>query len=180
MSDPFVGELRLFAGNFAPVGWAFCNGALLPIAQYDVLFSLLGTTYGGDGQTTFAVPDLRGRVPVHQGTGVGLTPYALGQIGGVEQVTLTSVQLPAHSHSLLATGVAGDASAATASSVPASMGPAGTDSVNTYIAYNGTTQVALNGNSVTPAGQSQPHANLQPTLVVNYIIATEGIYPSRP
>ena len=166
MSEPFIGSIILFAGNFAPRGWAFCNGQLLPIAQNTALFSILGTTYGGNGQTTFALPDLRGRVPLHPGTGPGLSQYTLGQSAGAETITLTSSEMPAHTHVQ-----------------PASNGDQTTNRPNAAVparggVYAGTTDgSALDPTS--PAGGSQPHSNLQPYLAVNYIIALEGIFPSR-
>jgi microcystin-dependent protein len=165
MAQPYVGEIRLFGGNFAPVGWAFCDGATLAIADNDVLFQLIGTTYGGDGQTTFNVPDLRGRAPVHQGTN-----YTMGQVAGAETVTLTVQHLPAHNHALLAsTGAGGTANAQ--GNVPAA-----SPSVQLYIQDVPSTPIAAN--AVTPAGGSQPHENRMPFLVVNYIISLFGIFPS--
>ncbi len=155
--EPFVGEVMLFGGNFAPLGWAFCDGQLLAVSENDALFSLLGTIYGGDGQTTFALPDLRGRVPIHAGTGSGLSPRVLGARGGQEQVTLTAVQLPAHD-TLPEVQVRGT-------------GPA---TVGATVGGNPGTPVA--GSS---AGGSQAHDNMPPVLAVNYCIALFGIYPSR-
>lgn len=169
MSQPYVGEIRLFAGNFAPSGWADCNGALLPISEYETLFNLIGTTYGGDGQTNFALPNLQSRVPVHQGTfGVG---YIIGQAGGVENVTLTLQQLPQHTHALI-----GTAQAATSTN-PAGNLLAAPGSGELYIADTPT--VSLNGASVGAAGSSQPHDNLMPYLCIRYIISLFGIFPSQ-
>lgn len=170
MSDPYVGEIRLFAGNFAPVGWALCQGQLVAIAENDTLYNLIGTTYGGDGQSTFALPDLRGRVPVHQGQGPGLSPRTMGQTGGTETVTLQSGQTALHSHPALASTAA--ASLAT---------PAGnllaTTAVATYGSAPATTAMA--SGAITSAwGNPQPHENMAPTLTVSYIISLYGIYPS--
>lgn len=172
MAQPYVGEIRMFAGNFPPVGWAFCQGQLLAISQYDVLFNLIGTTYGGDGQSTFALPDLRGRGPVHQGQGLGLSSYVMGQLGGVENVALLTTQMPAHSH------VAACLSGAGTSSLPANNIWAASAASRQYT-NAGTFNAALNSNSVAPAGGSQPHTNLAPFLVINFIISLFGIFPSR-
>jgi microcystin-dependent protein len=170
MSNPFLGELRLFGGNFAPRGWALCSGQLMPIAQNDALYSLIGTTYGGDGQVTFGLPDLRGRRPVSQGQGPGLSSYQVGQAGGVEAVTLSPAQLPIHTHQVMAV-------AATAS--------AGSPAANAWAAWpdnqytTGSPSAQLAAASTAVAGGNQPHDNLSPYLVVNFIIALEGVYPSR-
>jgi microcystin-dependent protein len=176
MSEPFLGEIRMFGGNFAPRGWAFCNGQLLSISQNTALFSLLGTTFGGNGQTTFALPDLRGRAPMHWGQGTGLTPRTLGEASGTESVTLISTQMPAHTHALNASGAQGDAPT-----------PSGT--VNAVLLDTSTQQpLNLYGNApnttmsptaIGMAGGSQPHNNMQPYLCVSMIIALEGIFPSR-
>ena len=173
MSEPFVGEIRMFAGNFAPQGWAFCDGQLLAISQNDALFSLLGTIYGGDGQTTFALPDLRGRIPVHMGSGPGLSPRQLGSNGGNETVTLTVNQLPPHSHALNGTDAA-----ATANS-PAGNVPAASNTIDLYATADPVASDALASSSLGNSGGSQPHSNLMPFLCVNFIIALFGIYPSR-
>ena len=170
MSSPYVGEIRIFAGSFAPAGWAFCDGQLLPISENDVLFNLIGTTYGGDGQSTFALPDLRGRVPVHMGTGSDGITYQIGEKAGVETVTLSTQQIPAHNHAFLA-----------------SLGaPSSTDPTNGVIAQSGqihmfTEDVAnkqMNASSLSPAGGNQPHDNLQPFLCVNFILSLFGVFPS--
>ncbi|HEU5269048.1 MAG TPA: tail fiber protein [Jatrophihabitans sp.] len=166
MSTPYIGEIRIFAGNFAPVGWLLCQGQLLPISQYDVLFNLIGTTYGGDGQNTFALPNLASRIPYHQGSG-----YVLGQMAGVEQVTLTQQQIPVHTH---------QANASSAASTQP--GPAG----NVWADWNSPVyqstasapNTTMSPQSLLPAGGSQPHDNMPPFLCLNFIIATEGIYPS--
>ncbi|KAA0256356.1 phage tail protein [Acidobacteria bacterium ACD] len=170
MSSPYIGEIRLFAGNFAPLGWAFCDGSLIPISENDALFNLIGTTYGGDGQQTFALPDLRGRAPVHQGTGPGLGTYVIGQSGGVENVTLTQNQMPVHSHAQLATEISAQ------NPQPEGGIPAQSTTVQPYLTDAG--QVALSPNAVSPAGGSQPHGNMQPFLCVSFIISLFGIFPS--
>lgn len=171
MSNPYFGEIRLFAGNFAPLGWAFCHGQLVSIAENDALFNLIGTTYGGDGQQTFALPDLRGRVPVHQGSGPGLSPRSIGEQAGAEAVTLTSVQLPAHSHSLVATSAPASATAGPAGGVLA------TASVKLY--GNGAPGSPMANAAISPSGGSQPHDNMAPFLALNYIISLFGIYPQQ-
>jgi microcystin-dependent protein len=167
MAQPYVGEIRMFAGNFAPAGWMFCEGQLLPISENETLFQLIGTTYGGDGQSTFALPDLRGRIPIHQGNG-----FILAETGGAEEITLTVQQIPAHSHAFLATlnqGVQNQPNSALLAQMPTQNAfPYGTD--------NPLTQ--LNANSVTPVGGSQPHTNFQPYLCIDFIISLFGIFPS--
>jgi microcystin-dependent protein len=165
MAQPYVGEIRIFAGNFAPAGWMFCNGQLLPISENETLFQLIGTTYGGDGESTFALPDLRGRLPIHQGNG-----FILAETGGTEQVTLTVNQIAAHTHPLLATTAVGTA-ASPLGSVLASSG-----SSNVY--RQGPGAVALSNQTVGPVGGSQPHTNFQPYLCVDFIISLFGLFPS--
>ncbi|MFT7775636.1 phage tail protein [Roseateles sp.] len=165
MSDPFVGEIRLFAGNFAPVGWAFCQGQLLPIAENEVLFTLIGTTYGGDGQSTFALPNLAGRIPMHAGAG-----YIQGEVLGSETVTLSAAQIPQHTHAM-------HASTAAAEGTTPGGALLATTSVASYDTAAGTTAMAPG--AVGPAGGSQPHENMAPTLTVNYIISMFGIFPSQ-
>lgn len=165
MAQPYIGEIRMFAGNFAPAGWAFCEGQLLPISEYDTLFALFGTTYGGDGLETFALPDLRGRIPIHQGDG-----FVLGETGGVEDVTLTVQQMPAHAHPLLASTAIGSAAS------PEGHVLAASGSSNAY--RPGPASAALSSQSVGPIGGSQPHTNMQPYLCVDYIISLFGIYPT--
>ena len=171
MSEPFIAEVRIFAGNFAPRSWAFCNGQLLPISQNTALFSLIGTTYGGDGRTTTALPDLQDRVPMHPGRGPGLTDRRLGQKGGVETVTLTEQQMPNHRHSMTASPSPGEqpgpANNAFARGVGGSLYGADTD------------QVAMANETMPETGGSGPHNNLQPYLAINFIIALTGLYPSR-
>jgi microcystin-dependent protein len=178
MTQPYVGEIRMFGGNFAPVGWAMCDGQLMSIAQDQVLYTLLGTTYGGDGINTFGVPDLRGRVPTHQGTKSGQT-YVMGQKTGVETVTLIQQQLPQHTHPMFATATAGTVGVPTTSTMLSNAGPAGTTlpAYTPYVAAN--EQVSLAAASTTPTGGNQPHNNMQPYLGVNFIIATSGIFPSQ-
>jgi microcystin-dependent protein len=175
MSQPFVGEIRVFGGNFAPSGWALCNGQILPISQNEVLFTLIGTTYGGDGQTTFALPDLQGRSLIHQGTASSGTTYVQGGKAGAESVTIMLGQFPLHGHNLLGTNVEGT-SAAPGPTTTLAMTPTGEDIYGT-----GTTgKVSLAGGAVGPApGQSLPHDNRQPYLAVTYIISLFGIFPSR-
>ena len=166
MVQPMVGEIRMFGGNFAPAGWAFCEGQLLPISENETLFNLIGTTYGGDGQSTFALPDLRGRLPLHQGNG-----FILAESGGVEEVTLTVNQMPAHSHAVLG-------SAATAGSADPTNNLAARVTVAGVFPY-GTDdpRPALANNAVSPVGGSQPHDNFQPYLCIDFIISLFGVYP---
>lgn len=168
MSQPYVGEIRMFAGNFAPAGWMFCEGQLLPISEYETLFNLIGTTYGGDGQSTFALPDLRGRLPIHQGNG-----FTLAETGGVETVTLTVSQIPAHSHPYLATTAAGTTNAP-AGNVLGALSVAGSE---VYIPAAGTNPMAAN--AIGSTGGSQPHDNFQPYLCIDFIISLFGVFPSQ-
>jgi microcystin-dependent protein len=167
MAQPYVGEIRMFAGNFAPAGWMFCEGQLLPISENDILFQLIGTTYGGDGESTFALPDLRGRVPLHQGNG-----FTLAETGGVEEITLNTQQIPSHTHPVLGTGNIATTNAPTDNTFAQSTGstvfPYGTDQP----------QTTLHPSTISPAGGSQPHTNFQPYLVVDFIISLFGLYPS--
>jgi microcystin-dependent protein len=166
MAQPYVGEIRMFAGNFAPAGWMFCEGQLLPISEYETLFQLIGTTYGGDGQSTFALADLRGRIPIHQGNG-----FILAETGGAEEITLTVSQIPAHTHPFLAAAAAGS------SSNPGNNLPAQTDgTIFTYIADP--PSVNMSTAAVGAVGGSQPHSNFQPYLCVNFIVSLFGIFPS--
>ncbi len=175
MANPYVGEIRMFAGNFAPSGWAFCDGALMAIAENDVLFSLIGTYYGGDGQTTFALPDLRSRFPIHQGTGPGLAPVMMAQMMGNESSTLTQQQIPSHTHTPVVNGATGE-----------SPQPGGktwgayTDGLQYAPVVLGTeanTQMAAG--ALSSVGGSQPHENMPPFLCMNFIISLFGIFPSR-
>jgi microcystin-dependent protein len=170
--DPLLASILIFAGNFAPRGWAFCNGQLLSIAQNTAVFSLVGTTYGGDGITTFGLPDLRGRVPVHFGQGPGLSNYELGQVGGTENTTLLVNNLPAHKHALNATSEGGTTSA------PAGAYLGNTGALDREYNTSGTV-VAMNANAIGLSGGSQPFPILQPYLALNYVIAMQGIFPSR-
>jgi microcystin-dependent protein len=173
MATPFLAEIKMFAGNFAPRGYAFCSGQILAISQNTALFSLLGTTFGGNGQTTFALPDLRGRVPVHQGQGPGLSSYVLGEVTGTETVTLNINQLPSHNHLLAVNSGPGNSAAPANNEFLA--GSTARDRLYTTNAANTT----LAAGSVSPSGNSQPTPIIQPLLVLNFIIAIEGIYPSR-
>ena len=168
--EPFIGEISMFAGNFAPRGWALCEGQLLPISQYSALFSILGTTYGGDGRTTFALPDLRGRVPMHPGNGPGLSNYRLGQKGGAESATITILNLPAHNHPIQASTAAANANEATGNVMGNAIGMPGLYSSNAP-----DSQMKPTGNK----GGSQPFDIRQPYQCVNYIIALQGVFPSR-
>ena len=172
--DAYIGEIRMFAGNFAPKGWALCDGQLLPISQNQALFALLGTTYGGDGQTTFALPDLRGRMPLHEGTGPGLTPRTLGESGGAEQVTLTLSQIPAHTH--VAT-VSADSTVG-ATDQPKGALPARNASATPQYGTQANVQMG-NAVQVASAGGGQAHSIMSPFTAVNFIIALQGIFPSR-
>jgi microcystin-dependent protein len=171
MAQPYVGEIRMFAGNFNPVGWEFCSGQLLPISENETLFQLIGTTYGGDGESTFALPNLQSRIPLHFGTG-GEGTYILAETGGVESVTLTVSQIPAHTHPMLASTDPGN-QLAPAGNVPAALSP-----VSIYKANVTPPNIPMNAQSVTPVGGSQPHDNMQPFLCINYIISLFGIFPS--
>jgi microcystin-dependent protein len=167
MAQPYVGEIRMFAGNFAPAGWMFCEGQLLPVSENETLFQLIGTTYGGDGQSTFALPDLRGRIPVHQGNG-----FILAESGGAEEITLTVSQIPAHSHPMLASTSQASATSATGN-VPA-VTQAATQTPYGADAPRG----PINGAAISSVGGSQPHSNFQPYLCVDFIISLFGIFPS--
>lgn len=177
MSTPYIGEIRMFGFGTrgAPNGWQACDGSLLPISEYDALFALVGTTYGGDGQSTFAVPDLRGRLPIHQGQGPGLSSYVLGQRAGTETVTVLPTQMPAHTHTLVATSTVGATTSPGSGTVP------GAVSGETFYASDitGATPVVMSSQSVSLAGGSQPHENCMPTLTVQYCIATFGVFPSQ-
>lgn len=170
MSQPYIGEIRLFGGNFAPVGWNFCDGSTLAISQYTALYQLIGTTYGGNGQTTFNLPDLRGRVPVHMGQGAGLQNYVLGQLAGSETVTLTAAQVAVHSH-----GALGSVGAPSATPQNATWGNSG---INTHI-FGTPANNSMNSASVAATGGNQPHDNLTPFQAVSFIIALVGVFPSQ-
>lgn len=171
-AEPYIGEVSMFAGSFAPKGWALCDGSVLSISQYSALFSILGATYGGDGRTTFGLPDLRGRAPMHAGRGPGLTPRTLGEMGGSESVALTQNQMPPHNHTA-------NASSADATEVSPqnNVWAVSDERKNLYANAPDTT---MNPNAIGVSGGGQPHGNMPPYGVVNYIIALEGIFPSRP
>lgn len=179
MSEPFIGEIMMVGFNFAPRGWAFCDGQLLPISQNTALFSLLGTIYGGDGRTTFALPDLRGRVPIHSGGGPGLSPYRQGQKGGVETVTLSAAQMPSHTHA--AAGTAKAVSGSGNNTSPSGNNWAALARENAYSSAAADGTMAADNVTVTVdnTGGSQTHENRQPYLSVSFCIALVGIYPSR-
>lgn len=178
MSEPFIAEVRIFAGNFAPRGWAFCDGQLLPVAQNTSLFSLIGTTYGGDGRTTMGLPNLQGRSAMHPGRGPGLTPRRLGENVGVESVTLAEAQIPQHTHGL--GGVSDDASAAAdGGGTPANTQALATTKGGGLYANSVANTVEVANEAVSTTGGSQPHTNVQPYLTLNFIIALLGLYPSR-
>jgi microcystin-dependent protein len=170
MSQPYVGEIRMFGGNFAPAGWMFCQGQLLPISEFETLFNLIGTTYGGDGQSTFGLPDLRGRTPIHMGAGTGLPTYTLAETGGAETVTLSTPQLPIHNHPYVAT-----------TNIATQAAPSGqvigqSTVAKMYISANPTANLAPN--AIGNTGGNQPHNNLQPFLCVSFIISLFGIFPT--
>ena len=173
MADPFVAEIRIFPFNFAPKGWAFCNGQLLPISQNTALFSLLGTTYGGDGKSTFGLPDMQGNAPMHPGQGGGLSLHDLGEMSGSETVSLLQSEMPSHSHALNASQ--GDGTERT----PANQLLATGIGISQY-QMPGPTAAALSWNAVAPAGGNQPHNNMQPYLTLNFCIALQGVFPPRP
>src|SRR6476469_2202805 len=166
MAQPYVGEIRMFAGNFAPAGWMFCEGQLLPISENETLFQLIGTTYGGDGESTFALPDLRGRIPMHFGNG-----FILAETGGAEEITLSTQQIPLHNHALLAS-----------TDVAQQTQPTGqvlANSATALMSIEDQPAAALNSNAMVPVGGSQPHSNFQPYLGVDFIISLFGIFPSQ-
>ena len=173
MSEPFTAEIRIFAGNFAPRGWAFCNGQLLPVAQNTALFSLIGTTYGGDGRTTTALPNLKGRAPMHPGRGPGLTSRRLGQRGGTETVTLSEAQIAGHTHTPLASNDTANIND------PSNNNPSRSAGRGSNRYQSSGTVVDMASKSLQATGGSQPHNNMQPYLAINFIIALVGLYPSR-
>lgn len=172
MSEPFIAQITMFGGNFAPRGWAFCQGQILSIAQNTALFSLLGTTFGGNGQTTFALPDLRGRVPLGPGQGPGLPSFDLGEVAGEPTHTLIVTEMPAHNHTTRASNVAGNSTSPSGNNLAVS---STRDAVYTSTAPN----ASMAAGNVGATGGSQPHNNMQPYLGISFIIALEGIYPSR-
>lgn len=172
MGEPYIGEIRMFGGNFAPAGWALCDGQLIPISQNDALFTLIGTTYGGDGQETFALPNLQSRIPVHAGQGPGISQnYQLAETGGVESVTLTTQQIPVHNHAFLAS------TAAATSNDPA--GQVIAQSGQRAVYTEDTTTTNLAPTSLTPMGGSQPHDNLHPYLCITFILSLYGVFPQQ-
>jgi microcystin-dependent protein len=173
MAQPYIGEIRMFAGNFNPSGWEFCNGQLMPISENDTLFVVIGTTYGGDGQETFGLPNLQSRIPLHMGTDAATgTTFQIGEAAGVEQVTLTVAQIPAHNHPLTATNDSGSQANA-GNAVLAAQSP-----VSIYRPNATPPNVPMNASSVGAAGGSQPHDNMQPYTCINYIISLFGLFPS--
>lgn len=173
MSEPFIAEVRIFAGNFAPRNWAFCNGQLLPISQNTALFSLIGTTYGGDGHTTMALPNLQGRAPMHPGRGPGLTARRLGERGGSETITLSEAQMPNHTHTMRAS------TALAASRDPEGAALARSRGAAAYQDQTSQNLTSMASQTLQNSGGSQPHNNMQPFLTLNFIIALAGLYPSR-
>lgn len=173
MADPFVAEIRIFPFNFAPKGWAWCDGQLLPLSQNTALFSLLGTTYGGDGKSNFALPDLQGRAPMHPGQGPGLSLHDLGETGGSETVTLLESEIPAHSHTLMAQGAPADTNVPVGNSIARVIG------ATPYLPPAGAPLVAMAPQALAPAGGDQPHNNLQPYLTFYFNIALQGVFPPR-
>lgn len=172
MANPFVAEIRIFPFNFAPKGWAFCDGQLLPISQNTALFSLLGTTYGGDGKSNFALPNMQGDAPMHPGQGPGLSLHDLGETGGSDTVTLLESEMPAHTHGLMASSTKGT------KSLPSGNSLARTAGATPYIAPGGP-EVTMADVSIAPAGGDQPHNNMQPYLTLNFCIAMQGVFPPR-
>jgi len=173
MSEPFIGEIRMVGFNFAPRGWALCNGQLLSIASNNALFSLLGTIYGGDGRTTFALPNLQGRVPMHYGSGAGLSPRLIGEAAGQESVSLTEAQLPAHTHKARASSLKGNTNSPVGRVWSKDAG------VQSATYTSNAADADMAAGAIAPAGGGQPHSNMPPYLAVNFIIALQGIYPAR-
>jgi microcystin-dependent protein len=171
MSDSYIGEMRMFGGNFAPRGWAFCNGQIMPISQNTALFSLLGTMYGGDGRTNFALPNLQGSAPMHKGQGAGLSEHNIGEIGGAATVTLTDAEMPSHAHSVNTLGSAG--------SSPSPANNNWADADGGMYSDQRMPNVLMRPNAFGVVGSSLPHKNLPPYLALNFIIALQGIYPPR-
>jgi len=172
MSSPYIGEIRMFGGSFNPAGWAMCDGQLMPISQNDTLFTLIGTTYGGDGQETFGIPDLQGRIPVHMGTNPGTgTTYQIGEQAGVESVTLSTQQIPVHNHAFIGSTDSGTTGVPTGNVVATNI------QLSLYSQFPASN--AMNANALQPQGGSQPHENMMPFLVVTFIISLFGIFPSQ-
>jgi microcystin-dependent protein len=172
MAQPYVGEIRMFAGNFPPVGWLFCDGQQLPISENETLFQLIGTTYGGDGESTFNLPNFQSRIPLHFGLAKSGVTYPLAQMAGTESETLTTQQIPAHTHPMLASKDAGG------QTNPAGLVLGALSPVSIYVPNATPPNLPMNANSITPTGGSQPHDNMQPFLCINYIISLFGIFPS--
>jgi microcystin-dependent protein len=172
MAQPYIGEIRMFAGNFPPVGWSFCDGQLMPISQNDAMFVLIGTTYGGDGQSTFGLPNLQSRIPLHMGNGPDGVTYQLAEAAGTESVTLSMQQIPSHTHALIGT-----------TSPATQTGPGGnlfgTSGAVEYAIAGLGADTAMNGAAISPVGGSQPHENCQPFLCINYIISLFGLFPQQ-
>jgi len=173
MADPFVAEIRIFPFNFPPKGWAFCDGQILPLSQNTALFSLLGTTYGGDGKSNFALPNMQGNAPMHPGQGPGLSLHDLGETGGSETVTVLESEIPAHSHGLMDTSTTGTKSTPDGNSI------ARTSGATPYQPPAGAALVPMSDQAVTPAGGDQPHNNMMPYLTLNFCIALQGVFPPR-
>jgi microcystin-dependent protein len=173
MSDPFIAEIRAFGFNFAPYGWMLCDGQILPISQYTALFSLLGTTYGGNGTTNFGLPDLMGRIPMHWGNGAGLSPYFIGEPAGTTTETITAQQMPMHNHALQVADVG------TRTGTPSGSTWLGDSNPATAYVGTGTPNTALSQNAIGLTGGSQPHDNMQPYQVLNFCISLSGVYPAR-
>jgi microcystin-dependent protein len=173
LADPFVAEIRIFPFNFTPQGWARCDGQLMPLSQNTALFSLLGTTYGGDGKSTFALPDLQGRAPMHPGQGPGLSLHDLGETGGSEAVTLLESEIPAHSHGLMAQGAPAD------TNLPAGNALARVIGATPYRSPTGAPLVSMAPDALAPAGGDAPHNNMQPYLTFHFCIALQGVFPPR-
>ncbi|MBV9694622.1 MAG: phage tail protein [Alphaproteobacteria bacterium] len=182
MSQPYVGQILMFAGTFPPAGWALCQGQLMPISENDTLFNLIGTTYGGDGQSTFGLPNLSGRIPIHQGTGPGLSNYTIGQEAGTESVTLTTQQIPSHNHLALTSSAGGTSAVPQSNSILADEVTTGQPTGGNAFAYlppaSGVTSDTMPAGPVVNTGGSQPHENIQPILTISYCISLFGVYPS--
>src|SRR5438132_11741532 len=170
MGEPYIGEIRMFAGSFAPVGWALCQGQSMPISENDTLFNLIGTTYGGDGQETFKLPDLQGRAPIHMGTGPGLSTFSIGQEGGVESVTLNTQQMPLHNHPVIVSDDIANSNSANNSMLA--------QSTQILMYTQDTASKFMAPTALSPVGGSQPHENMQPYLVISFIISLFGVYPT--
>jgi microcystin-dependent protein len=177
MSDPFLGQIITVGFNFAPYGWAFCNGQIMSIAQNDALYSLLGTTFGGDGVQTFGLPNLMGRVPVDQGQGPNLSNYVMGQTSGTESITLQTSELPSHTHTAVTSNNPGKANTPSNTTILSDEGPTSTQTVNTYVPFS--SPQPLVAGTIGPSGGNAPHENRQPFLAINFVIALQGIYPQQ-